>query len=203
MAVVYKYTDVLETMYGNGDAKQAKRVRPVTFGGLQSRGYVKFKNMETWAKSDANSMLYLFPMRWSSSIDRLYMATSKTLNASEDLVFDLVVLGATGVPSDKSDDAHLGNLTTLKTLFSGINLQNVASYTFIVRDIRGKTLFELVNSSDAEKLAFEPFKDTPAGFLALKVTTPSTKTADDTDLHFTVEYSEGAPSGMPLDKISI
>jgi len=208
MAVVYQYSDVLQNMYGNGDVKQAKRVRPVTLGGQERNAFVMVEDFTSFAKGDAGSMLYLMPIAWTSTL----VSLSSVLNnatSSEDLQYKIDIFGATGVPSSRTgdDNARIGNLTKLKewqgaTLW-GSHSANVTIYSHPAFSLRGKTIYECVTTSDSEKLAFEPFKNTPHGFLGVEVSTKSSQMPDDTSAMFRISYVEGAPSGMPLDKIAI
>lgn len=208
MATQYNYSDILQNMYGNGDVRLAKRIRSATLDASLCKTYTKSDDDVEFVKAgNVNDLYFIAPMAWTSVLDSIKIRFSKATGSSEDLAFDLVSFGATGVPSDKSKEAHIGNLTELKTLVTDFTpTSNAAAFTafeLLPGNAAGKTLYELTVISDSEKTAFKSFEKTANGFLALKSKTKSTKMTGDATIYAEITYAKGAPSGMPLSAIGV
>lgn len=208
MATKYNYSDILQNMYGDGNVRLAKRVRSATLDASLCKTYTKSDDGVVFAKGGTVNDLYLIaPIAWTSVLDSIKIKFSEATGASEDLAFDLVSFGATGVPSDKSEEAHVGNLTELKTLVTDFK-PTASAAAFSVFELlpgkaAGKTLYELTVTSDNEKTSFKDFEKTANGFLALKLKEKTTKMANDPTIYVEITYAKGAPSGMPLSAIGV
>lgn len=208
MATKYNYSDILQSMYGNGDVRLAKRIRSATLDASLCKTYTKSDDDVVFVRTgNANDLYFIAPIAWTSVLDSIKIRFSQATGASEDLAFDLVSFGATGVPSDKSEEAHVGNLTELKTLVTNfIPTSSAAAFSafeLLPGSAAGKTFYELTVTSESAKTAFKNFEKTANGFLALKLKTQSTKMASDATIYAEITYAKGAPSGMPLSAIGV
>lgn len=208
MATKYNYSDILQSMYGNGNVRLAKRIRSATLDASLCKTYTKSDDAISFAKNgNVNDLYFIAPIAWTSVLDSIKIKFSVATGAAEDLAFDLVSFGATGVPSDKSEEAHVGNLTELKTLVTNFtptaSTAAFSAFELLPGKAAGKTLYELTVASDDEKTAFKNFEKTANGFLALKLKTKTTKMAIEPTIYVEITYAKGAPSGMPLSAIGV